>query len=65
MAKVTLSQTYLYGGKHYGPGVVEIADADAAKALTAREAALRPAPPAAPQPVSQPKAPARRTRGRA
>jgi hypothetical protein len=48
MATVKLSQTYLYAGKHYGPGEVEIADAEAAKALTAREAALRPPAPAPP-----------------
>jgi hypothetical protein len=47
MATVKLSQTYLYAGKHYGPGEVEIADAEAAKALTAREAALRPPGPRA------------------
>jgi hypothetical protein len=41
MPKLRLSQSYIYAGKRYGPG-----DAEAAKALTAREAALRPAPPA-------------------
>jgi hypothetical protein len=46
MPKLRLSQSYIYAGKRYGPGEVEIADAEAAKALTAREAALRPAPPA-------------------
>jgi hypothetical protein len=59
MPKLRLSQSYIYAGKHYGPGEVEIADAEAVKALTAREAALRPAPPA-PVTGAAPKAPAPR-----
>lgn len=45
MPKVTLSQTITYGGKFYGPGVVDVDDADAAKALTEREAAIQGAKP--------------------
>jgi hypothetical protein len=37
MAKVNLTKTWIYNGKHYGPGAVEIADAEVAKALTERE----------------------------
>lgn len=40
MPKFTLSQTYLYGGKHYGPGEVDIADAEVAKALQERDASI-------------------------
>jgi len=53
MPKVTLSQTYLYAGKHYGPGEVEIENEEAAKALTEREKAVQGAP-AAPAPAPAP-----------
>lgn len=41
--KVTLDQTILLNGKHYGPGEVDV-DADTAKALKARMAELSPKP---------------------
>jgi hypothetical protein len=40
MPKFKLSQTYLYGGRHYGPGEVDIQDADVAKALQERDASV-------------------------
>ncbi len=40
MAKLNLSQTYVYAGKFYGPGEVDLPE-DAHKALKAREDALK------------------------
>jgi hypothetical protein len=40
MPKVKLSQTYIFGGKHYGPGEVDIASEDDAKALEKRDQEL-------------------------
>lgn len=48
MKKLTLTRTYIHGGKFYGPGAVELDDAVAAD-LAERESALRPA--LAPEPT--------------
>lgn len=53
---LNLSQTYLYGGRHYGPGPTEVPDA-AVAALEAREQARQPAPPAEPTGTAPPKKP--------
>jgi hypothetical protein len=63
---VTLSRTYIYNGKHYGPGAVELDEA-IADALEAKEpkpqakaATEQPAPPA---PVT-PEVPQKPAKGR-
>lgn len=44
MPKVTLSQTYVFAGRHYGPGEVDVADEETARALRDRDAAVQGAP---------------------
>lgn len=39
--KITLDQTYIFNGTHYGPGEVDV-DAETGKALQARMAELAP-----------------------
>ena len=44
MPKLTLDQSWIYAGKHYGPGEVEIDDEEAYKAIKAKmEAAAKAA----------------------
>jgi hypothetical protein len=48
MAKLTLDQSWIYAGKHYGPGEVEIEDEAAYKAIKAKmDAAKQEAAPVA------------------
>jgi hypothetical protein len=64
--KLTLDQTYIYNGKFYGPGEVEIEDEEAAQSIRAKlnpaqpdgEAAPAPAEPEA-EPEHEPAKPAR------
>jgi hypothetical protein len=66
MPKLTLDQTYIYRGKRYGPGQVEIEDAEVAKALTERGAAVQERQDARVSPSREPEAPSvpRRTTAR-
>jgi hypothetical protein len=52
--KLNLDQSWIYAGKHYGPGEVEIEDEAAAKAIKGKmDAAAKAAEPEAEKPAKK------------
>jgi hypothetical protein len=55
--KLTLDQTYIYNGKFYGPGEIEIEDEEAAQSIRAKLNLAQQDGDAAPAPENEPPAP--------